>query len=63
VEAVAVPVVMTPTELDIMRLLVAQLRDELKKRGRQSHRKKGELQDFLKEAIHLNVPVALVDAA
>ncbi len=54
---------MTPTELDIMRLLVAQLRDELKKRGRQSHRKKGELQDFLKEAIHLNVPVALVDAA
>jgi len=44
---------------DVMCMLVAQLRDALKKRGRGSHGKKGNLQDCLKEAICLNVSVTL----
>jgi hypothetical protein len=56
VEAGEAPV--APKELDVMCLLVAQLRDELKKRGRGSQGKKSKLQDRLKEAILLNVLVA-----
>jgi hypothetical protein len=61
VEAVEAPA--APKELDVMHLTVAQLRDELKKRGRGSQGKKSELQDRLKEAILLNVPVALGEDA
>ena len=57
-EAVEAPV--APAEdNDVMCMLVAQLRDALKKRGRGSHGKKGDLQDCLKEAICLNVSVTL----
>ena len=44
---------------DVMCMSVAQLQDALKKRERGSHGKKGDLQDRLKEAIRLNVPVIL----
>jgi hypothetical protein len=46
-----------------MHLLVTQLREELRKRGRGTQRKKSSLQDCLKEAILLNVPVALENEA
>ena len=42
---------------DVMCMSVAQLQDALKKRERGSHGKKGDLQDRLKEAICLNMPV------
>jgi hypothetical protein len=61
VEAVEAPA--APKELDVMRLTVAQLRDELKRRGRGIQGKKGKLQNHLKEGILLNVLVALGDAA
>ncbi len=42
----------------VMRLNVAQLKDELKKRGQLCVGKKSDLQDWLKEAILNNVPVS-----
>ena len=56
-EAVEAPT--APNELDVMHLLVTQLHYELKKRGCGTQGKKAKLQDCLKEAILLNVPVAL----
>ncbi len=53
--AVAAPALMV--EL-VMKLLVKELKEELKKRGRAITEKKPELQDCLKEAVWLNVPVA-----
>ncbi len=41
-----------------MKLGVKKLKEELKKRGRAIMGKKSELQDCLKEAVRLNVPVA-----
>jgi hypothetical protein len=46
-----------------MRLLVTQLKEELRKRGRGTQGRKSDLQDCLKEAILLNVPVALGNEA
>ncbi len=42
----------------VMKLTVKDLKDELKKRGRAITGKKSDLQDRLKEAVRLNVPVA-----
>jgi hypothetical protein len=41
-----------------MRLLVAQLKKELRKRGPGTQGRMSDLQDCLKEGILLNVPVA-----
>ncbi len=41
-----------------VKFLVKDLKEELKKRGRAITGKKSELQDCLKEAVQLNVPVA-----
>ncbi len=54
-EAVEAPA--ASNKLDVMRLLVAKLRDELKKRGRGTQGKKAKLQNCLKEAILHHVPV------
>lgn len=45
-------------QLDVMKLSVAQLKAELKKRGRVTSGNKSVLQVRLKEAIDLNVPVS-----
>ena len=42
----------------VMKLGVKELKEELKKRGRAISGKKSELQDRLKEAVRLSVPVA-----
>jgi hypothetical protein len=44
--------------LTVMRLNVAQLKDELRKRGRLCAGRKSDLQDCLKEAILNNIPVS-----
>ena len=59
--AVAAPV--APNEVNVMRLTVTQLKEELRKRGRGTQGSKSNLQDCLKEAILLNMPVALGNEA
>jgi hypothetical protein len=64
VEAVAAVVApAAPNEVNVMRLLVTQLKEELRKRGCGTQGRKRDLQDCLKEAILLNVPVALGNEA
>jgi hypothetical protein len=55
--AAVAPAVAT-AQLDVMKLSVAQLKAELKKRGRVTGGNKSVLQVRLKEAIDLNVPVS-----
>ncbi len=56
--AAAVVAPAAPHEVNVMRLLVTQLKEELRKRGYGTQGRKSDLQDCLKEAILLNVPVA-----
>jgi hypothetical protein len=46
-----------------MHLAIKELKEELKKRGKNAKGKKEELRARLKEAIELNVPIALGDEA
>jgi hypothetical protein len=64
VEAVAAVVApAAPNEVNIMLLSVKQLKEELRKRGRGTQGRKSDFQDRLKEAILLNMPVALGNEA
>jgi hypothetical protein len=56
--AAAVASAAATAQLDVMKLSVAQLKAELKKRGRVMGGNKSVLQVRLKEAINLNVPVS-----
>jgi hypothetical protein len=55
--APAASLVAAHVPLDVMGLTVARLREELRKRGRATGRNKSTMQERLKEAIKLNVPV------
>ncbi len=57
VEMVAAPTA-APAEIDVNKLMVVQLRVELKKRGHSTFGNKGAMQEHLKEAIVMNVPVS-----
>ena len=56
VAAVVAPA--APNEVNVMCLLVTQLKEKLRKRGRGTQGRKSDLQDCLKEVILLNMPVA-----
>jgi hypothetical protein len=55
--AAAAEEVAAPLPLDVMRLNAVRLREELRKRGRQTGGNKHAMQERLKEAIAMNVPV------
>ncbi len=61
--AAAVAASAATNEVKVMRLLVTQLKEELRKRGHGTQGRKSNLQDRLKEEILLNVPVALGNEA
>jgi hypothetical protein len=56
--APAAALVAAHVQLDVMRLTAARLREELRKRGRATGGNKSAMQERLKEAIELKVPVS-----